>query len=1038
MVHSLRIREAAGDYSRRGSRTPAWPSAKLRVRHLAGMPAPTPAQSFECIPVASLFSLDLNCRCIASFRLSRARTVVGCHRISRGFDGIGRMLVTREIALPVDCHLVQREIVCCGSGKAYRRHVWETRRRCASLGSNFPRLFAGFRRVRSRDFETLLAPHVVIMFMARDGQHPRTSVKMPSATIGSKRTFAAMRENNSAHSSAPASPRSRAVTPASRAPSSSRRIFDSRASIVLVGIPGAGKSTLSLMAAAACQRCVVDVETRFCQATGCSMLDYHKQFGASNRNLRYEEILRDTLQTYDKGAIIVCNGGYRLDARSQAILYEFAKTHPVIHIMRDSRSVQRYFDTADESKLQRVLAISTPIFRKCSNYEFYNLDEPSAGHQSVASARQPSPPAFLNLKRAERTFFKYLSLLLSDRNTTGHSNDAVPMIEPGHFPLSYLATELRSYTCAVQVLLSDLTAAEADIEELEFGSDAFEITVEPEQLADDRAEDITKCICKVRRSTIIPIIFHVMPTSTSSRYSKASYIASVRHGLRMAPEFATVDLTLEEDMILSIILSKGSTKIIGHLHAARDWYDPFWLQKYDMAMQLGCSVVRFTRPARFMDDNAAIQSFRNTVYAKIKRIPLICYNTGRAGRRSACFNQILTPVIPEATIREDTQFEARVQKNPETSWLTVQDASHILYASFTYDPMKFYIIGANAGYSLSPAMHNAAYKVCGMPHLFDRIQTTTLSSSLGDLLRKSNFGGTAISQPFKIEAVSLTQSISRHARAIGAVNTLIPVRHLNQDGSIPNAEDVELYLERNQAGPIKALFGDNTDWIGIRSCIRRGLSPANAVRLSTSGLVIGAGGMARAAVYALLQLGVKNIVIFNRTLPNAHKLVSHFTRLTSDPSAAKLFPYSIKTSHTTFHVIQSRNDPWPDHIRAPTIIVSCIPTHPIGDVPSPQFTLPTQWMQSPTGGVVIELAYQTLNTPLMKQVREEASTSWICLDGLDLLPEQGFAQFELFTGRRAPRRIMREEVLRCWTDERGQPSPSMVRTRLDAMTEQEP
>jgi shikimate 5-dehydrogenase len=95
-------------------------------------------------------------------------------------------------------------------------------------------------------------------------------------------------------------------------------------------------------------------------------------------------------------------------------------------------------------------------------------------------------------------------------------------------------------------------------------------------------------------------------------------------------------------------------------------------------------------------------------------------------------------------------------------------------------------------------------------------------------------------------------------------------------------------------------------------------------------------------------------------------------------------------------------------------------------------------MQSPTGGVVIELTYRTLNTPLMKQVREEASPSWICMDGLDLLPEQGFAQFELFTGRRAPRRIMREEVLKCWTDEQGQSNPTMVKKRLEAMEGQEP
>jgi shikimate 5-dehydrogenase len=90
-------------------------------------------------------------------------------------------------------------------------------------------------------------------------------------------------------------------------------------------------------------------------------------------------------------------------------------------------------------------------------------------------------------------------------------------------------------------------------------------------------------------------------------------------------------------------------------------------------------------------------------------------------------------------------------------------------------------------------------------------------------------------------------------------------------------------------------------------------------------------------------------------------------------------------------------------------------------------------MHNPTGGVVIELAYRTLNTPLMKQIREETSGAWVCLDGLDLLPEQGFAQFELFTGKRAPRRAMREEVLRSWRDEQGRADPVMVQTRLDAI-----
>jgi len=159
----------------------------------------------------------------------------------------------------------------------------------------------------------------------------------------------------------------------------------------------------------------------------------------------------------------------------------------------------------------------------------------------------------------------------------------------------------------------------------------------------------------------------------------------------------------------------------------------------------------------------------------------------------------------------------------------------------------------------------------------------------------------------------------------------------------------------------------------------------------------------------------------------------------SSPLSAGLLPsITHQGPRPVFRILQSRDDPWPSDLRPPTIILSCIPTHPVGDSPAPNFTLPKLWLGSPTGGVVIELAYRTLKTPLMKQIREEASESWICLDGLDLLPEQGFAQFELFTGKRAPRRIMREEVLRSWRDEHGRGDPEMVQTRLEAIDDQEP
>ena len=805
------------------------------------------------------------------------------------------------------------------------------------------------------------------------------------------------------------------------------------------------------------KRRMVDSEKTFQQATGFSSSAYKKVYSLTDCRRRQVEILNEILTNHAKDAIIVCSW---MERAFQALLRRFSSTNPVIHIVRDAKAIRDHLKIEDEVKAQNLLHVSCAVFRSCTNYEFFNISEgPSASCSHAALMRQRSPAPYLTLKRAERHFLKFLSLIMPHR---------IPFIDSA-FPLASMPTEERKFTYAVSVNITAFDDPELDIEELETGADAVEIVIDDlpslgEQLSQDmqldaeRANKISRAVGIIRRSTVVPIIYHVsFPQHLSGLTTARHYYKQlVEHGLRLSPEYVTLDLELDDSELSSILTSRKRSRIIANTiwtnSDAPSWSDSAWVRSYRRAQAHGLNLVRFIRPATSYDDNFEVQRFRlATRDLSGPSIPLIAYNSGPLGRHSACFNPVLTSVAP------DGSSGSGVADYPNKPCITAFQATKSLFTSFLFDPMKLYVLGANVDYSMSPIMHNAALRACGIPYDYQSVSVSSLTD-IEAVVNDPIFAGASVGLPFKVEVTSLTQSLSVHARAIGAANTLIPIREplpIGEDGSAGESsvrileEDASRFATGivPHAGPVRALYGENTDWIGIRACIRRGLSPANAVRPSTTcGLIIGAGGMARAAVYAMLQLGVENFVVLNRTPANAQKLVDHFSRVISNQDLPLLSKTGDDggaggtTSAARFHILGSRSDPWPtESFRLPTIIVSCIPTHGIGGAPPPQqLTVPPEWLGSPTGGVMVEHAYKTLDTPLLEQVRREAYRGWVTMDGLDVLPEQGFAQFELFTGRRAPRRLMRREVFRGYPANEGRSTLEQLKPRMRNIPEQEP
>ncbi|MBF8278917.1 MAG: aroE, partial [candidate division NC10 bacterium] len=157
----------------------------------------------------------------------------------------------------------------------------------------------------------------------------------------------------------------------------------------------------------------------------------------------------------------------------------------------------------------------------------------------------------------------------------------------------------------------------------------------------------------------------------------------------------------------------------------------------------------------------------------------------------------------------------------------------------------FVIFGDPVEHSLSPVMQNAALQAAGIDGLYIpwRVKAPGLSAALDSLRWMENFGGANVTLPHKEQAASLVDELSPEAASVGAVNTIV-----SRDGR---------------------LLGANTDGQGfLRSLQEEG----GFVPRGRRAAILGAGGAARAVAWSLVEAGIAELLILNRTSERAELL----------------------------------------------------------------------------------------------------------------------------------------------------------------------
>ena len=259
------------------------------------------------------------------------------------------------------------------------------------------------------------------------------------------------------------------------------------------------------------------------------------------------------------------------------------------------------------------------------------------------------------------------------------------------------------------------------------------------------------------------------------------------------------------------------------------------------------------------------------------------------------------------------------------------------------------IMGYPVKNSKSPAMHSAAYKSLGIEDQFIFLPSEVKPEKLEEAVnsaRKLKIRGFSVTMPHKETIIKYIDTLDDAAEEIGAVNTVL------------NDED--------------ELIGFNTDWLGFLQAVKK-----KTELTGKKTAVIGAGGAARAIVYALVSNGA-NVKIFNRSINKAEDLAKEFgTKFGGLEDLSEIENYDIIVNASSIGMNEEIS--------------------------------PVNKKLLNKNQIVFDIVYTPKETQLLKDAKDQGAE---IIYGYEMLLYQGVEQFKMFTGFEAPVKDMEQALLK--------------------------